>query len=236
MYKLRLKHTIPAIVLLAIIMLLVVQSSHVSAQTNYGDTNVEVYPVTLTSQQVVALTKITVTQPTTFQSVSLYLQYYGSDGSQCIKFGIYADNNGTKSGPIGEQLVAATTNGYCIPVVNSNGAWQTWNLLPSDYLTINSPGVYWLCTLALQSYGTIFHFSYTGAYGGQGYYNYGYSSYSFAASYTLGFPPSVGFGTNTQYQNFPNYDRYLTNTTAPYSFYMSTSYQPNSNVQPVTNP
>jgi len=218
--KLRLKHTIPAIILLATIMLLILQSTSVSAQTNYGDTNAEVYPVTLTAQQVVALTKITITQPTVMQSVSMFMQYSGSDGSQCIKFGIYADN-GTQYGPIGERLVAATVNGYCLGVGNYGPGWITWKLYPTDFLTINSPGVYWLCTLALQSYGTIFHYSYTGAYGGQGYYNYGYGSYSFPASYTLGFPPTIGFGANTQYQNYPNYDRYITNSTAPYSFFMS---------------
>ncbi len=139
-----------------------------------------------------ALTKITITQPTVLQSVSMFMQYLGSDGSQCIKFGIYADN-GTQYGPIGEQLVAATVKGYCLGVGNYGPGWVTWNLSPSDFLTINSPGVYWLCTLAEQSYGTIFHYSYTGAYGGQWYYNYGYSSYSFPASYHSGFPTNHRF-------------------------------------------
>lgn len=214
----KLKRTLPAVLILATIIMLILQSSSVFAATNYGDTNAEVYPVTLTSQQVVALTKITISQPTVMQSVSMFMQYVGSDGSQCIKFGIYADN-GTAFGPIGEHLVAATTNGYCLGVGNYGPGWITWKLSPSDYLTINSPGVYWLCTLALQSYGTIFHYSYTGSYGGQAYYTYGYSSFSFPASYTLGFPSAIG--SNTPYQTFPNYDRYLTNSTAPYSFFMS---------------
>jgi hypothetical protein len=222
MDKLRLKHTIPAIILLATIGLLVLQSSSVSAQTNYGDTNAEVYPTTLVSQYVFALTKITITQPTVMQSVSMFMQYSGSDGSQCIKFGIYADN-GTQYGPIGERLVAATVNGYCLGVGNYGPGWITWKLYPTDYLTINEPGVYWLCVLAEQAYGTIFHYSYTGAFGGQYYYNYGYNSYSFPASYVLGFPPTAGFGANTPYSTYASYDRYNTNSTAPYSFFMSSS-------------
>ena len=98
--KLR-RRSVAVLLLLAAVTLLASQSAAVSASNNYGDTNVEPLASTLIQQYVVALTKITVTHPTVMQSVSLYVQYTGSDGSQCLKFGIYADgNNG--NGPLGK--------------------------------------------------------------------------------------------------------------------------------------
>ena len=192
----------------------------VFASVIYGDTNIEPVAITLVSQYVEALTRITVTHPTVIQSVSLYLQYTDSDGSQCIKFGIYKDNS--NGNPLNQSLVAATQNGYCLQMTTSWGpAWETWNLTQSDFMTINTPGTYWLCTLAEEAYGTIYHYTYTGAYGGYYLYNYGYyGGYAFPASYTLGFPPTV-FG-NTTYGNFlivPYNSNNIGQYNAPYSFY-----------------
>jgi hypothetical protein len=199
-------------------------SSPVYATSVLGDSNIEVSTSTLTSQYVMALTKFTVTRPTTIFSVSLFLQYDGSDGSQCIKFGIYADNGGTygQSNPLGQPLAAATQNGYCLRTGNFGPTWETWALLPGDYMTINEAGTYWLCTLALQGYGTIYHFTYTGAYGGQFLYQYGYFYYGFPASYALGFPPTV-FG-NTTYTDgqgliLPFNSANIGEYNAPFSFY-----------------
>ena len=141
---------VAVLLILAAVTLIASQSAAVFASTNYGDTDIEPITSTLMQQYVVALTKITVSHPTVMQSVSLYMRYTGSDGSQCIKFGIYADNgNGS---PCGQKLVAATQNGYCFQVTETYGpAWETWQLAPSDYLTISTPGVYWLCTLANQA-------------------------------------------------------------------------------------
>jgi hypothetical protein len=160
------------------------------------------------------------------QSVSLYLQYTGSDGSQCLKFGIYADD-GSGHGPLGSGLVAATQNGYCFQVTESFGpAWETWQLAPSDYLTISTPGVYWLCILALQAYGTIYHYTYTGVYGGQFLYNYAYYSYSYPASYSLGFPqinfPQGSYAQNNPMVNYPRAANFtISQYNAPFSFYMT---------------
>jgi hypothetical protein len=212
---------VAALLILAAIMLITSQSVTVHAVTNYGDTNVEIIQSTLVQQYVVALTKIYVTHPTVMQSVSLYLQYTGSDGSQCLKFGIYADDgSGT---PLGQRLVAATQSGYCFLVTQNWGpAWETWQLAPYDYLNITSPGVYWLCTLALQAYGTIYHYSYTGSYGGQYLYSYGYYSYSFPASYTLGFPgvdfPQVDYPP-ANFARAANFT--IVDNNAPFSFFMS---------------
>jgi hypothetical protein len=189
-----------------------------------GDTNVEPVTSTFNAQYVEALTKITVTQPIVIYSVSVYLQYAGSDGSQCLKFAIYGDNGGAygQSSPLNQPLISATQNGYCFMAGNFGPAWETWTLQPSDYLTIPSAGVYWLAVLPKQSYGTIYHFTYTGAYGGQYLYNYGYFSYAFPASYTLGFPPTV-FG-NTTYGNYlivPLYPSNIGEYNAPYSFYVT---------------
>jgi len=223
--------SVGVLLILAAFMLIASQSVAGSTLTNYGDTNVEPLTSTLIQQYVVALTKITVTHPTVMQSVSLYLQYLGSDGSQCIKFAIYSDG-GNGMGPLGQSLVAGTHNGYCLQVTESFGpAWETWELVPSDYLTITTPGVYWLCTLASQAYGTIYHYTYTGSYGGEFLYDYGYYSYSYPASYSLGFP-QINFPHDSYAQNTPipsvtgaHYPRAINFTiseyNAPFSFYMT---------------
>jgi len=211
-------------VLLILAAITLIASESVSALTNYGDTNIELLTSTLIQQYVVALTKITVTHPIVMQSVSLYLQYTGSDGSQCIKFGIYADDG---NGPLGQSLVAATRNGYCFQVTENWGpAWETWQLAPSDYLTINTPGIYWLCTLANQAYGTIYHYTYTGSYGGQYLYDYAYYSYSYPASYSLGFPqinfPQGSYAQNNPLVNYPRAANFtIAEYNAPFSFYMT---------------
>ena len=172
-------------------------------QTRYGDQNLEQFAGTIGGDLVQAYTKITISEPTVIQSVSIYLQYAGSDGSQCMKFGIYKDNG--SGSPAGQSLVAATQNSYCLHGSASWGpAWQTWNLLSSDYLTISEPGDYWLCTLAKQTYGSIYHYAYTGDYD----YNYGYANYFFAAPYSDGFP--------TTFSSSPAWEG-----NAPYSFYVT---------------
>ena len=173
-----------------------------ATSTRYGDQNVEQFAGTIGGDLVQAYTKITIGEPTVVQSVSIYLKYAGSDGSQCMKFGIYQDKgNGS---PAGQPLVASTQNGYCLRGSASWGpAWQTWNLASSDYLSISTPGDYWLCTLAKQTYGSIYHYAYTGDYD----YNYGYANYFFAAPYSEGFPTT--FSSNPAWEG-----------NAPYSFYV----------------
>jgi len=228
--KLR-RNSVAVLLLIAAVTLIASQSMAVSALSNYGDTNIEARTSTLIEQYVVAMTRITVTHPTVMQSVSLFLQYQGSDGSQCLKFGIYADA-GNGNGPLGSSLVAATQNGYCFQVTSSFGpAWESWQLAPSDYLTITTPGVYWLSVLANQAYGTIYHYTYTGAYGAQYLYDYAYYSYSFPASYWLGFPqidfPYGSYSQNTPIPSVsgPHYPSPLNFTiseyNAPFSFYMT---------------
>jgi hypothetical protein len=208
---------------LAAIIALTAPFVSVYAAVTYGDTNIELATTTLLDNHVDALTKFIVTQPTVITSVSMYLQYTGSDGSQCIKFGIYGDNGGSyaQSNPINQSLVAATIHGYCLQVGNFGPAWETWTLLPSDEMAVN-PGTYWLATLAEQDFGTIYHFTYTGAYGGQYLYNYGYFNYAFAASYVLGFPPTT-FGNTTygNYQILPFNTGNIGEYNAPYSFYVT---------------
>lgn len=206
-----------------LVLLAVTVSSPVFATTILGDANVEPATTTLVSQYVMALTKFTVTSPTTIRAVSLFLQYTGSDGSQCIKFGVYGDNGGSygQSSPLNQPLVAATHNGYCFRIGDFGPAWEIWPLLPEDFMTVG-PGTYWLCTLASEGYGTIYHFTYTGAYGGQFLYRYGYFYYGFPASYALGYPPTV-FG-NTTYTDgqgliLPPYPTNIGEYDAPFSFY-----------------
>lgn len=167
----------------------------------YGDSNVEQWAGTIGGNLVQAYTSFTVNTPTILQSVSMFLQYSGSDGSQCMYFGVYQDNG--SGSPIGQPLVAATSHYYCLRAAATWGpAWQTWKLFPSDYMTILTPGTYWLCTLASETFGTIYHYSYYGAYD----YTYGYSDYFFVAPFANGFP--LYFSPNP-----------ASETNGPYSFY-----------------
>ncbi|MFI5449640.1 MAG: hypothetical protein ACHQ03_07745 [Candidatus Bathyarchaeia archaeon] len=184
--------------------ILLLTSPAVFGQTVLGDTNVEAGRSGFLAQYVEALTKITVTGPTLITSVSMYLQYTWSDGSQCLKFGIYGNTVGSggvpqfndpynidQNTPGNQSLIAATQNGYCFNRTPSFGpAWETWTLQPSDYLKIPSAGVYWLAVLPKESFGWFYTFMYTGLSGGEFLYNYGYFMYGFAASYALGFPPT----------------------------------------------
>jgi hypothetical protein len=198
----------------------------VFGSTVLGDTNVEPVASTLNAQYVEALTKITVNQSTVIHSVSMYLQYNGSDGSQCLKFGVYGDNGGSpygQSSPMNEPLIASTKGEYCFVDGNFGPGWETWALQPSDYLTIPA-GVYWLAVLPEQSYGLIYHFTYTGLYPGQYLYNYGYFMYGFPASYALGFPPTVFGATPYGYGGYlilPYNSGNVGEYNAPYSFYVT---------------
>jgi len=221
----KLTYIVLTIVSLAVVLALTAPFISASVIVTYGDTNIEPATTNLLDNYVDALTKITVTQPTTITSVSMYLQYTGSDGSQCIKFGIYKDNGASwgQSSPLNQSLVAATHYGYCLLVGNFGPGWETWPLLPSDFIVLG-PGTYWLATLASQDFGTIYHFTYTGAYGGQYLYNYGYFNYAFPASYALGFPPTV-FG-NATYTNgdgniMPFNPANVGEYDAPFSFYVT---------------
>jgi hypothetical protein len=186
-----------AALFVACVVLMAFVASPVYASTTLGDSNVETVTTTIVPQYVMALTKFTVSGSANITSVSLYVQYTGSDGSQCLKFGIYADNGRSygQSSPFLEPLVGATRNGYCFRTGDFGPGWETWSLLPGDTMAIGS-GTYWLCMLALKGYGTVYHFTYTGAYGGQTLYQYGYFYYGFPASYTLGYP-YVSFGNLT---------------------------------------
>jgi hypothetical protein len=152
------------------------------AVASYGDQNVEQWSSTIGANVVQAYLMFTVPGPVAIHSVSMYTQYSGSDGTQCMRFGIYADNgNGS---PAGQPLVAATRNTYCLRGAGTWGpAWETWNLR-YDTLIIPAAGTYWLAVLAPQQYGSIYHYAYSGSYD----YTYGYSTYFFAAPYSQGFP------------------------------------------------
>jgi len=214
-------------IICAVLILLSIAAVNVPVfgSTVLGDTNIESVKATFNAQYVEALTKITVTNSTVIQSVSMYLQYNGSDGSQCLKFGIYGDNGGTygQSSPMNEPLIASTKNGYCFAVGNFGPGWETWTLQPSDYLTLPA-GVYWLAVLPEKSYGTIYHFTYTGLYPSQDLYNYGYFMYGFRASYALGFPPTVFGATPYDYGGYlilPFNSGNVGQYNAPYSFYVT---------------
>jgi hypothetical protein len=101
-----------------------------------------------------------------------------------------------------------------------------------------SPGTYWLATLASQDFGAIYHFTYTGAYGGQYLYNYGYFNYAFPASYALGFPPTVF--ANTTYSNanliLPFNSGNIGQYNAPYSFFVTGFFTPPYPIPELSSP
>jgi hypothetical protein len=177
-----------------------------ASSVRFGDQNVEPYAGTIGGDLVQAYTLVTISKPTVIQSFSMFMTYAGSDGSQCMLFGIYQDNG--SGSPAGQPLVAYTRNAYCLHGSGSWGpAWQTWHLRPSDYLIITQPGDYWLCTLAQQTYGSIYHYAYTGtSYD----YTYGYANYYFPSPFSNGFPTTFSSAQGIGWES-----------NAPYSFYMT---------------
>ena len=65
-------------------------TAYTGAVANYGDQNVEQWAGTIGANIVQAYSMFTVPGPALIRSVSMYLQYAGSDGSQCMRFGIYS--------------------------------------------------------------------------------------------------------------------------------------------------
>ena len=158
-----------ATVIVYLILLISLSATIIIPQTSaasvaiYGDQNIEQWTGTIGGNMVQAYLLFSVPGPVVVRSVSMYLQYSGSDGSQCMRFGIYNDDG--SGSPAGQYLVASTTNAYCLHgSVTWGPAWQTWKLHPSDYMTINATGTYWLAVLAAQTYGNIYHYAYSSSY------------------------------------------------------------------------
>jgi len=191
-----------SILLIALCAALIVPQTSASVAT-YGDTNVEQWTGTIGGDMVQAYLTFSVPGPVTIQSVSIYMQYSGSDGSQCMFFGIYQDNgNGS---PAGQPLVASTKNAYCLRgSVMWGPGWQTWKLRAGDNLTIPAAGTYWLAILAKQTYGYIYHYAYSWSYD----WTYGYSTYFFYSLYSNGFPST--FNSNPAWEGNGPYSIYLT--------------------------
>ena len=191
------------ILLITLSVALIVPQTSATTVATYGDTNIEQWSSTIGGSIVQAYLMFSVPGPTVVQSVSMYVQYSGSDGSQCMRFGIYEDNgNGS---PAGQPLVASTSNVYCLHGSVSWGpAWETWRLRPGDYLTINETGTYWLAVLASQTYGNVYHYAYSSSYD----YTYGYATYFFASPYSQGFPTI--FSTTPAWEGNGPYSIYVT--------------------------
>jgi len=197
--------------ILYLILLIVLAATAIIPQTfastvaNYGDQNVEQWAGTIGANTVQAYLMFSVPGPVVIQSVSMYITYSGSDGSQCMRFGVYEDNgNGS---PAGEPLVASTTGTYCLHGSVSWGpAWETWNLHPSDYLTLNATGTYWLAVLAPYSFGSVYHYAYSSSYD----YTYGYATYFFGAQFSQGFPTI--FSSTPAWEGNGPYSIYVTTT------------------------
>lgn len=191
------------ILLIAMSATLLVSQTFALSVSYYGDQNIEQWSSTIGSNEVQAYLMFTVPGPVVIQAVSMYVQYSGSDGTQCMLFGIYQDNgNGS---PAGQPLVASTLTSYCLHgAVTWGPGWETWRLRPGDGLRIDAAGTYWLAVLAGQSYGNIFHYAYSSSYD----YTYGYSTYFFYAPYSQGFP--------TVYSSTPSWEG-----NGPYSIYVT---------------
>jgi hypothetical protein len=193
------------ILLIALSLTLTIPGTFAATVTTYGDQNIEQWTGTIGGNIVQAYMLFTVPGPTVILSVSMYLQYSGSDGSQCMRFGIYQDNgNGS---PAGQPLIASTQNSYCLHgSVTWGPAWETWRLRRDDNLTLNAAGSYWLATLAPQTYGTIYHYAYSEDYD----YTYGYADYFFASPYSQGFP--TVFSSTPAWEGNGPYSIYVTAT------------------------
>ena len=108
--------------LMVLVVFIIVQplaiQTFAASTIRYGDQNVEGYAGTIGGDLVQAYTLVTISKPTFIQSVSMYMAYAGSDGSQCMLFGIYQDNG--SGSPAGQPLVAYTRNAYCL---HGSGSW-----------------------------------------------------------------------------------------------------------------
>jgi len=183
----------------------VIPQAFASTVASYGDSNVEQWTSTIGANIVQAYLMFSVPGPVVIQSVSMYMQYSGSDGSQCMRFGIYQDDG--SGSPAGQLLVASTTNAYCLHgAVTWGPAWETWKLRPVDYLTINATGTYWLALLASQSFGSVYHYAYSSSYD----YTYGYATYFFYSPYSQGFPTI--FSSSPVWEGNGPYSIYVTAT------------------------
>lgn len=183
---------------------MVPQTSAVTV-ANYGDQNIEQWTSTIGGNMVQAYLMFTVPSPVVIQSITMYVQYSGSDGSQCMRFGIYQDNgNGS---PAGQPLIASTTNSYCLHgAVTWGPGWETWKLRTNDTLTLPAASTYWLATLAPQTYGNIYHYAYSSSYD----YTYGYATYFFTTPYSQGFPTI--FSSTPAWEGNGPYSIYVTAT------------------------
>jgi len=171
-----------SVLLIVLIAVFAVPQTFASTVANYGDENIEQWTSTIGSNIVQAYMTFSVPGPVVIQSVSMYIQYSGSDGTQCMWIGIYQDNgNGS---PVGQPLVASTRNTYCLHSGVYGPAWETWKLHPSDYLALNASGTYWLAVLAPSTFGNVYHYAYSSSYD----YTYGYGTYFFTTPYAQGLP------------------------------------------------
>jgi hypothetical protein len=198
-------HTIVYLILLIALVITLVPQTFASTTMNLGDQNVEQWSSTIGGNIVQAYIMFSVPGPVVIQSVSMYVQYSGSDGSQCMRFGIYQDNgNGS---PAKQSLVASSTFSYCLHGSATWGpAWETWKLRPNDTLSIPAAGDYWLATLASQTYGSVYHYAYSSSYD----YTYGYATYFFYTPYAFGFPTI--FSSNPSWEGNGPYSAYVTAT------------------------
>jgi len=177
------------------------------ALMNFGDQNIEQWTGTISANIVQAYTMITIPGPIAIQSVSIYTQYSGSDGTQCFLFGVYADNG--SGSPAGQPLVASTKTAYCLHgSVNWGPAWETWRLRPFDIMVLPTAGSYWLAILASQTFGSIYHYAYSSSYD----YTYGYADYFFVAPFSTGFP--AVFTSTPAWEGNGPYSFYVTGVAA----------------------
>jgi len=195
--------TIIYLILLIALAVTLLPQTFAQSIASYGDQNVEQWSSTIGGNMVQAYVMFSVSGPAVIRSVSMYVQYSGSDGSQCMWFGIYQDDG--SGSPAGQPLVASTKTTYCLHGSASWGpAWETWTLRPNDTLSIPAAGDYWLATLASQTYGSIYHYAYSSSYD----YTYGYATYFFTTPYSLGFP--AYFSSSPAWEGNGPYSIYVT--------------------------
>jgi len=195
------------VLLIALTATFIAPQTFASTAAYYGDQNVEQWTSTIGANIVQAYLMFSTPGPVVIQSVSMYVQYSGSDGTQCMRFGIYQDNgNGS---PAGQPLVASTTNTYCFHgAITWGPGWETWKLRSNDFLTLNATGTYWLAVLAPYTFGNVYHYAYSSSYD----YTYGYATYFFTTPYAQGFPTI--FASNPAWEGNGPYSIYVTATSS----------------------
>ncbi len=81
-----------ALMIIVVFALSVGSQAFATSTVTYGDQNIEQWSSTIGGNIIQAYLWFNINQPIVIKSVTMFMQFSGSDGTSCIKFGIYRDS------------------------------------------------------------------------------------------------------------------------------------------------